>query len=82
MNKLPKIPAIVPTASLLISFITAAVAAYLLVAHFQHTILQAWTSSTVTSQVSADEVAIAGNATSEQDGDFVCGCPFCCGVVD
>ncbi len=82
MNKLPKIPALIPTASLLISFVTAAVVAYLLVAHFQHTILQAWTNSTVTSQVSADEVAVATNAPSESSGDFVCGCPFCCGAVD
>ncbi|CAN5702779.1 hypothetical protein BH23PAT2_BH23PAT2_10200 [soil metagenome] len=51
-----------PTASFAASFLLAAVAAYLLVSHFQHTVIQTWFNSSLTSQAdtknySSDDIA-------------------------
>ena len=74
-----RLQAFIPSLSLIASFAIAAVAAYMLVAHFQHTILQAWfgASSSEVNQVQVNQVASA-TVASEQDGDPVCGCPLCC----
>jgi hypothetical protein len=85
MNQLQKIAPVIPWVSLAASFVAAAVASYILVAHFQHTILAAWTSSsTPSSQALVDEATgeVAVSSQSDQMNDFICGCPFCCGIVE
>jgi hypothetical protein len=76
-----------PTASFVMSFLLAAVTAYLLVSHFQHTVLQAWFNSSLTSQADTENYSsndIAGTPTyvyyDEQSADEGCGCPSCCVV--
>jgi|GEM_PF-2214696 hypothetical protein len=72
-----------PQLVMFIAFVLSMTAAYLLVAHFQHTILRAWIGATTqTSQLELnDEVAAitptyAANQTVA--GDDTCSCPFCC----
>ncbi len=73
----------VPSFSLVASFMVAAIASYLLVAHFQHTVLQAWVSvSGDSSQLNTtDGSTVATAGVEEQPADFVCGCPFCCSGI-
>lgn len=78
-----KIKSFVPTISLVASFLLATAASYFIVMHLQHTVLQAWmggqgTSSSYSEQVDVDAVAYATADADESEGDFVCGCPFCC----
>jgi len=72
------IKTLLPTASFATSFVIAAVAAYLLVSHFQHTILQAWSSTPLISET--DETAAVTTPSQEQTADQGCGCPSCCAV--
>ncbi|MCA1806895.1 MAG: hypothetical protein LC687_03395 [Actinobacteria bacterium] len=73
-----------PQFTMFIAFVVSMMVAYLLVAHFQHTILRAWIGTTTQTSQSEfnDEVAAAtptyaSNQTAT--GDDVCGCAFCCG---
>ena len=85
MNQLQKIAPVIPWVSLAASFVAAAVASYILVAHFQHTIIAAVVEPSSTSSPAylddaTEEVAASGQ--SDQVDDFICGCPFCCGVIE
>lgn len=83
MNSLQKVMPFVPWLSLAASFVAAAVASYVLVAHFQHSILSASIGSS--SQVVVDDVPsqdVAINTQPDADNDFLCGCPFCCGIIE
>lgn len=78
-----KIKSFLPVISLVASFLLAAAASYFIVMHLQHTLLQAWiggqgTSSSYNQQVDVDTVAYSMADEDESDGDYVCGCPFCC----
>lgn len=76
----------IPSASLVISFIVAAVASYLLVSHFQHTILRAWLGAPAYGEQSmlleSDVVAETPTyiAYDDVEADEGCGCPSCCAV--
>lgn len=75
-----KIKSFAPTFSLVASFLLAALASYLIVMHLQHTVLQAWMSGQSTSSSYAEpaEGSLAYTENEEAQGDFACGCPFCC----
>jgi len=75
-----KIKSFAPAASLVVSFLLAAVASYLIVMHLQHTVLQAWMSGQGTSSSYGETVdgSLAYAENEEAQGDFACGCPFCC----
>lgn len=72
-----------PHVSMFIAFVVAMATAYLLVSHFQHTLLRAWIGSTT--EVSQGEEVTANPTYALNDTQTVdegCGCPFCCGLVE
>ncbi len=84
MNTLQKFVPFVPWLSLAASFVAAAVASYILVAHFQHTILSASIGSSSVLVEVDDTIAgdIVANTQPDEDNAFLCGCPFCCGIIE
>jgi hypothetical protein len=76
----------IPSASLVISFIVAAAASYLLVSHFQHTILRAWLGTPDYGEQSflLENEVLAQTPTyvayDDAEADEGCSCPSCCAV--
>lgn len=70
--------------SFIIGFLLSAVAAFLLVSHFQHTILQAWfgigsNQASQSGQVDATSIAYADSVEAPPQ-DLGCGCALCCSI--
>lgn len=70
--------------SFIVGFAMSAAVAFLLVSHFQHTILQTWfgmrsNQASQFSQVDAMSIAYADSAVAPSQ-DLGCGCALCCSI--
>lgn len=67
----------------IVGFAVSAVVAFLLVSHFQHTILQAWIGVGGVSSSQVDQTELVDTAYAsipDASQDLGCGCALCCSV--